>query len=239
MKIKKNMIIIILCLLIVVLTMIIVITKIKTEKKLKQSKNEEIVECNTKDDKEFSLDKNENIVIFGDSITEYYPVDDIYDNYQIIGSGVSGYTTVDLLDRMVEMLYQYNPTKVFLLIGTNDIMTDTSDEKQEETVDNIKKISENIKKHRPNAKIYIESIYPVNRGLNKGMVNQRTNDAIKSMNKEIEKYCQKEKISYINMYDELTDNDGNFDKKYTTDGLHPSDIGYAKITKILLPYIYE
>lgn len=239
MKIKKNMIIIILCLLIVVLTMIIVITKIKTEKKLKQSKNEEIVECNTKDDKEFSLDKNENIVIFGDSITEYYPVDDIYDNYQIIGSGVSGYTTVDLLDRMVEMLYQYNPTKVFLLIGTNDIMTDTSDEKQEETVDNIKKISENIKKHRPNAKIYIESIYPVNRGLNKGMVNQRTNDAIKSMNKEIEKYCQKEKISYINMYDELTDNDGNFDKKYTNDGLHPSDIGYAKITKILLPYIYE
>ena len=239
MKIKKNMIIIILCLLIVVLTMIIVITKIKTEKKLKQSKNEVIVECNTKDDKEFSLDKNENIVIFGDSITEYYPVDDIYDNYQIIGSGVSGYTTVDLLDRMVEMLYQYNPTKVFLLIGTNDIMTDTSDEKQEETVDNIKKISENIKKHRPNAKIYIESIYPVNRGLNKGMVNQRTNDAIKSMNKEIEKYCQKEKISYINMYDELTDNDGNFDKKYTNDGLHPSDIGYAKITKILLPYIYE
>ena len=56
MKIKKNMIIIILCLLIVVLTMIIVITKIKTEKKLKQSKNEVIVECNTKDDKEFSLD---------------------------------------------------------------------------------------------------------------------------------------------------------------------------------------
>ena len=239
MRINKNMIIIILCLLIIFLTIIIITTKIQNEKKLKQSKDKEIVECDSLDDEKFNLEKNENIVLFGDSITQFYPVDDIYDNYQIIGSGVSGYTTVDLLDRMVEMLYQYNPTKVFLLIGTNDIMLDTSEEKLEDTVDNIKKISEDIKKYRPNAKLYIESIYPVNKSLNKEMVNQRTNEAIKSMNKKIEEYCKKEKISYINIYDELTDKDGNFDKKYTNDGLHPNDLGYAKITKLLLPYIYE
>lgn len=239
MRINKNMIIIILCLLIIFLTIIIITTKIQNEKKLKQSKDKEIVECDSLDDEKFNLEKNENIVLFGDSITQFYPVDDIYDNYQIIGSGVSGYTTVDLLDRMVEMLYQYNPTKVFLLIGTNDIMLDTSEEKLEDTVDNIKKISEDIKKYRPNAKLYIESIYPVNKSLNKEMVNQRTNEAIKSMNKKIEEYCKKEKISYINIYDELTDEDGNFDKKYTNDGLHPNDLGYAKITKLLLPYIYE
>ena len=239
MRINKNMIIIILCLLIIFLTIIIITTKIQNEKKLKQSKDKEIVECDSLDDEKFNLEKNENIVLFGDSITQFYPVDDIYDNYQIIGSGVSGYTTVDLLDRMVEMLYQYNPTKVFLLIGTNDIMLDTSEEKLEDTVDNIKKISEDIKKYRPNAKLYIESIYPVNKSLNKEMVNQRTNEAIKSMNKKIDEYCKKEKISYINIYDELTDEDGNFDKKYTNDGLHPNDLGYAKITKLLLPYIYE
>jgi len=239
MRINKNMIIIILCLLIIFLTIIIITTKIQNEKKLKQSKDKEIVECDSLDDEKFNLEKNENIVLFGDSITQFYPVNDIYDNYQIIGSGVSGYTTTDLLDRMVKMLYQYNPTKVFLLIGTNDIMLDTSEEKLEDTVDNIKKISEDIKKYRPNAKLYIESIYPVNKSLNKEMVNQRTNEAIKSMNKKIDEYCKKEKISYINIYDELTDEDGNFDKKYTNDGLHPNDLGYAKITKLLLPYIYE
>lgn len=197
--------------------------------------------CHTKkcSNKKDNLTKNENVIFLGDSITEFYKIDEIYDNYQIIGSGKSGYTTEDILDRMTEMLYQYNPTKVFLLIGTNDIMTDTSDEKLEETVDNIEKISEDIKKNRPNAKIYIESIYPVNKSLNSGMVNKRTNDAIKSMNKEIEDYCKKEKISYINMYDELTNDDGDFDEKYSDDGLHPSDVGYAKITRILLPYIYE
>jgi len=175
MRINKNMIIIILCLLIIFLTIIIITTKIQNEKKLKQSKDKEIVECDSLDDEKFNLEKNENIVLFGDSITQFYPVNDIYDNYQIIGSGVSGYTTTDLLDRMVKMLYQYNPTKVFLLIGTNDIMLDTSEEKLEDTVDNIKKISEDIKKYRPNAKLYIESIYPVNKILNKEMLNQITN----------------------------------------------------------------
>ena len=238
MRVNKNMIIIILCILIIILTIIIAIPKIKKEEP-KQQNNKKIVECNSKNTEIFNFKKNENIVLFGDSITQFYPVNDIYDNYQIIGSGVSGYTTTDLLDRMVEMLYQYNPTKVFLLIGTNDIMLDTSEEKLEDTVDNIKKISEDIKKYRPNAKLYIESIYPVNKSLNKEMVNQRTNEAIKSMNKEIEEYCKKEKISYINIYDELTDEDGNFEKKYTNDGLHPNDLGYAKITKLLLPYIYE
>ena len=40
------------------------------------------------------------------------------------------------------------------------------------------------------------------------------------------------------MYDELTDEDGNLNKKYTNDGLHPNSLGYAKITRVLLPYIY-
>ena len=185
------------------------------------------------------LEKNENIVFFGDSITEIYPLEDIYDNYQIINSGISGYKTTDLLEKMDKMLYQYNPTKVILLIGTNDIMKDASEEKQEETVNNIKKIVNEIKKNRPMAKLYVESLYPVNRNMKKDMVAERTNEAIQNINKNIKSFCNKEKISYINMYDELTDSDGNFDEKYTYDGLHPSTLGFAKITKVLMPYIYE
>ena len=45
--------------------------------------------------------------------------------------------------------------------------------------------------------------------------------------------CSEEKINYINMYDELTDEDGNFNMNYTYDGLHPSEEGYDVITKKL------
>ena len=71
------------------------------------------------------------------------------------------------------------------------------------------------------------------------MVAERNNEVIQKINSNIEEYCKKEKITYINMYDELTDADGNFAEKYTYDGLHPSTLGFAKITKVLMPYIYE
>lgn len=212
---------------------------ISLSNKIKQQQTKKIIKKEVKSNFKKDFDSNENIVFFGDSITYIYPIEEIYDNNKIIRSGVSGYTTTDLLDNIEEMLYQYNPTKVFLLIGTNDIMSDNSEKKQEETVENIKKIYREIRKNRPKAKIYIESIYPVNKELNEKMVRNRNNEAIKNINREIEKFCEKEKITYIDLFNELVDDNGNFDEKYTGDGLHPVDLGYAKITKLLLPYIYE
>lgn len=245
MRRNKKIIIVIISLIVIIISLTIllgvqVVKAKKIEENIKKVKEQSSIKTKeTNQPFKMKLEKNENIVFFGDSITEIYPLEDIYDNYQIINSGISGYKTTDLLEKMDKMLYQYNPTKVILLIGTNDIMKDVSEEKQEETVDNIKKIVNEIKKNRPMAKLYVESLYPVNRNMKKDMVAERTNEAIQNINKNIKSFCNKEKISYINMYDELTDSDGNFDEKYTYDGLHPSTLGFAKITKVLMPYIYE
>lgn len=245
MRRNKKIIIVIISLIAIIISLAIllgiqVVKAKKIEENIKKVKEQSSIKTKeTNQPFKMKLEKNENIVFFGDSITEIYPLEDIYDNYQIINSGISGYKTTDLLEKMDKMLYQYNPTKVILLIGTNDIMKDASEEKQEETVNNIKKIVNEIKKNRPMAKLYVESLYPVNRNMKKDMVAERTNEAIQNINKNIEIFCNKKKISYINMYDELTDSDGNFDEKYTYDGLHPSTLGFAKITKVLMPYIYE
>ena len=183
--------------------------------------------------------QHENVVLLGDSITEIYPLEEIYTDLPIIKSGMSGYTTNDILEKLNSLLYEYNPSKVIILIGTNDIMEDESEEKIEETINNIKKITKKIKKNRKNTQIYIESIYPVNRSMKKEMVANRTNETIQKINKEVKLYCKENDITYINMYDELTDEEGNFNKKYTYDGLHPNTLGYAKITRILMPYIFE
>ena len=71
------------------------------------------------------------------------------------------------------------------------------------------------------------------------MVADRNNETIQKINKEVKIYCDKNNVTYINMYDKLTDEDGNFNKKYTYDGLHPNTLGYAKITRVLTPYIFE
>ena len=185
------------------------------------------------------IKKNENIVFLGDSITDFYPIDSIYLDLPIIKSGISGYTTNDILDRMDTMVYQYNPTSVFLLIGTNDIMHDPESNKGI-TVENIEKIVENIKKNRKKAKIYLESIYPVNKMVNPRMVYNRENSVIQEMNAKLKDYCDSnENVIYIDMNKELQDENGNFDAKYTNDGLHPNDLGYAKISQVRLTYILD
>lgn len=182
---------------------------------------------------------NENFVFFGDSITEWYDLDEYYeDDIPVVNSGFAGLKTKELAEKLQNEVYKYNPTKVFILIGTNDLNSDT---KEEVTLENINNIIKDIQKNRRQAKIYIESIYPINRTddeiIDMTKVGIRTNKRIQEINKKIEKIAQENKVTYINVYDELTDEDGNLAIKYTKDGLHMSALGYAKITKTLMPYI--
>ena len=177
-------------------------------------------------------------VIVGDSITEYYPLDEFYDNLPTINSGRSGWVTDQILDNIDSLVYIYNPTKVFLLIGTNDIEQGKS---INDIVNNIEKITKKIEKKRPKTKIYIESIYPINNTnsekINHGMVGSRKNSTIKKINKEIKDYCNENDYTYIDVYNNLTDKNGNLKLEYTEVGLHLSSLGYIKVTKILYPYL--
>lgn len=181
------------------------------------------------------IKKYENIVFLGDSITEWYPIDEIFGDLPIVRSGIAGYQTTDLLKRMDNFVYQYNPTKVIILVGTNDLKY--SEDTTEETIKNTKKIIAEIKKNRKNTKIYYQSIYPVHEGM--WAVEDRTNDKIQTVNKAMKEYCLDNDVTYIDMYNELIDEDGELDEKLTKDGLHPNDLGYGRISQVLLRYIYE
>jgi lysophospholipase L1-like esterase len=131
---------------------------------------------------------------------------------------------------MNERVYKYNPSKVFLLIGTNDLEQEVS---KVEIENNIEKIVKGIKENRPYAKIYVESIYPVEEE-NAG---KRKNKDIKEINKNIEKMCKKEHVDYIDMYSKLKDDDDKLKEKYSKDGLHISNKGYEEITKEIKKYL--
>lgn len=181
----------------------------------------------------------QNIVFLGDSLTEIYNLDHFYGkNANVVNSGVSGHTTADILDNMKERVYRYNPSKVILLIGTNDIETGKSDK---EILKNIKKIVYLINKKRPLSDIYIESLYPVNNTenevINHTMVGSRTNNRIIELNKKIKCFCNNSNLVYINMYDELLDDDGNLKMDYTKDGLHLNEKGFEIVTEKIKNYI--
>lgn len=203
------------------------------------AKEEKKDTCKCKEEK-YEYKKNENIVFFGDSITEWYPLDVFFEDAPYVNSGVAGDTTKDLLENIESRVYNYNPTKVFILIGTNDYKENMT---SKDISNNIKKIVQEIKKNRSNAKIYVQSIYPINNSddskINKNNVEPRTNSEISNTNKLIKELCNKEKVTYIDVYSELIADDGALDLRYTKDGLHLNDLGYYVVTKKLISYIEE
>ena len=175
-----------------------------------------------------------NYLFLGDSITDYYDLDKYYEGLPVVNSGISGNTTEDILNDMKGRVYNYNPSKVFLLIGTNDLIHDVS---VDDIVSNIERIINEINSNEPQAEIYVESVYPVNDDLDEDMVDVRNNDDIMEINEEIKKYCDDNGYTYINMYDKLLDDDGNFNEEYTDDGLHPNSRGYEVITEEIKKYL--
>ena len=223
---------------IIVIVLIVCICLLNFVQKGNNSSGVTLAEPNTELTKE-KIKKYENIVFLGDSITEYYPIEEIYGDLPIVKSGTAGFRTKDIISRMDSMVYRYNPTSVYLLIGTNDLIND-KEEDTLEAISNIKEIIENLKKERKRSTTYVQSIYPINAKLDptRNKVGFRSNETIKRVNKEIKDYCEETgNCTFINLYDELVDEDGNLSKEYTEDGLHPNDLGYAKITRVLMEYI--
>ena len=184
---------------------------------------------------------NPNVVMLGDSITDFYDLDKYYGSDKlIVNSGINGNKTSDIINNIRNRVYAYNPSKIFLLIGVNDILYD--DASPEKVISQIDIIAQEIKQKLPNTKIYIESIYPVNNTW-KNSYDDRVKDEnevnarIVETNKLLKQYCLDNEYKYINVHSSLVDNNNNLNSDYSNDGLHPNDNGYEVITKILKKYM--
>ena len=175
------------------------------------------------------------IVMIGDSIIDLYKTDKIYGNspIKVYNRGISGDTSENMRARFVESALTIEPSKLFMLIGTNDVHKGIDDDT---TISNIRAMIEDAKAHNV-AHIYVESVYPVNIKVDKDMVANRTNEHINNLNDRIAMLCEELGVTYINIHDSLTDEDGAFRAEYTIDGLHPNDTGYGVVTNILSEYI--
>lgn len=180
------------------------------------------------------------IVFLGDSITDFFRVNEYFHGAYVINRGIGGDTTDDVLKRMPESVYQLSPSKVFLMIGTNDLPENKSDES---IVANIRKIISLIQENCPDTKIYLESIYPISaarhKKIRKIIVRKRTNERIRSINEALKALALEKGIPYIDVYSHLTDEEGNLRLEFTVEGLHLTVLGYRAVAEVLRPYVME
>ena len=179
-----------------------------------------------------------DIIFIGDSIVEYYPLQELLGTAKtIVNRGIRGYQTGLLLENLDAHLYGDAVDQIVLLIGTNDIGKDIP---MNEALDNLEGVIQSLNRDYPLSQIKLLSILSVNEGEEyKQTVYIRTNEKIKEWNQAYEAlasaYMQ---VDFVPIYDSLTDSEGQLQSTYTTDGLHLSVAGYQALSDALKTYLF-
>ena len=179
-----------------------------------------------------------DIIFIGDSIVEYYPLQELLGTAKtIVNRGIRGYQTGLLLDNLDAHLYGDAVDQIVLLIGTNDIGKDIP---MNDALDNLEGVIQSLNRDYPLSQIKLISILPVNEGEEyKQTVYIRTNEKIREWNQAYEAlasaYMQ---VDFVPIYDSLTDTEGQLKSAYTTDGLHLSVAGYQALSDALKTYLF-
>lgn len=179
----------------------------------------------------------ENPVVFlGDSLTDFYPVNEFMPYGDILNRGIAANTTKDVENRLNEVL-GLKPAAVFLQIGINDFIYQRK-LAPEVLAERVLHIANELK--AAGITVYIISLYPLNRKkvkINFVSIRHASNKKVLAANAFLADACEKEGFEFINVHDSLTDEEGNLKKEYTIEGLHITVQGYGVITKILSPYV--
>lgn len=184
--------------------------------------------------------EHNQVVLIGDSITEIYNSSDLFIPYTkstgrfVLNRGISGDTSDRLLERLESNALNITPSHLVILIGTNDIAKGIDISVIE---NNIASIISLTKEKSPNTKIILQAIYPVNYSISRSMVGSRKNSVIINLNKNLALLAEKEKITWLDLTEHLSDAEGNLLADYTYDGLHPNAAGFNAITEKLLPHL--
>ena len=171
----------------------------------------------------------EDIIFLGNSITANTDWTELLGIRNLKNRGISGDITFGVLDRLDEVI-EGKPSKVFILIGINDISRNIPDEL---ILRNYKTMISRIKAGSPSTQIYFQTMLPTNNTFDKFKNHYNKEEHIIGLNRALKELATKENITLIDLYAEFLDSDKRLDKRYTIDGLHLSVMGYAKWKEVL------
>lgn len=169
------------------------------------------------------------IIFLGSSLTYGCNWSELFQNNKIKNRGIRGDNTEGVLERLKEVT-ESKPEKIFIELGSNDIGLRM---KTNEIIKNYELIIISIKNQTPKTKVYIYSVFPVQNQ------NDRTNQEVIELNKELAKLSEKHSITFINIYDRFVDEDKNQIENYFYDGLHLNSKGYLIWKECINQYLIE
>ncbi|MBA3923861.1 MAG: G-D-S-L family lipolytic protein [Nostocaceae cyanobacterium] len=171
---------------------------------------------------------NSDIIFLGDSLTDEGEWSELF-GVPIKNRGISGDTTDRILNRL-DQIIESKPHKIFLTIGINDLLYNSSSEEV------ILKYQSILKKLQltPSTKVFITSILPVNNTFARYLQN---NHKIADINFKLKKLAADFNYEFIDVFTHLIDTNHQLGAQYTSDGLHLNGQGYLIWKKVVAKYV--
>lgn len=186
------------------------------------------------------------ILFTGSSLMEQFPVNEILMtrglSHKIYNRGVSGFTTADMLQNMNTMVFDLQPSRIFINIGTNDI--GAPDYSEDMLLSNYERILAQIKERLPQAEVYVMAYYPVNETAKLSRCSQgaaafvnRNNRNIDAANRRIAGLAVKMGMHFIDVSEGLRDTQGKLKAEFTVEGIHMYANAYYIIFENMEKYL--
>lgn len=163
------------------------------------------------------------IVFLGNSITERGLWSELLPGKIIMNRGIGGDNTFGMLARLDEVL-RYAPTKIFLLIGINDIGRGHS---VAMIAERYLRIVKKIRTGLPKTKIYVQSVLPLNDSLLTAPYLKGKGDSVSALNKRIEIIASQQGATFINLHPLFADERSELQSAYSVDGIHLKPAAYV------------
>jgi lysophospholipase L1-like esterase len=174
------------------------------------------------------------IVFLGDSITDMGEWAELFGTTMVLNRGISADITFGVLNRLQEVT-QRQPSKIFILIGINDVARNIPDSI---IVANYTKIVQRIRKESPATKIYIQSLFPTNNNFTEFKNHQNKTEHIAFINQQLQQIAQQNQAVYVNVASVLVDANNKLSSAFTNDGLHLKGEGYLAWKNYLIQHNY-
>ena len=175
-----------------------------------------------------------DVLFLGDSIMQGWGGNDVWKRYygprKAVNFGIGGDRTQHLLWRLDHgELNGITPRAVVLMIGTNNIHSDTPDE----IAAGVKAIVARLRTRLPSTKILLLAVFP------RDEKPSPTRERIKSLNASIAHLDDGKHVKYLDIGARFMNADGTISKSIMPDFLHLTHAGYALWADAIEPTLFE
>lgn len=191
--------------------------------------------------------KKGKVLFIGSSLMEQFPIYEFMQDYDIqetiYNRGVSGFTSSEMILALDTLIFELEPKKIFINIGTNDLSA--PDYTAEELIGRYEYILEQIKTRLPETKVYVMAYYPCNCDYDFGneeareWVRQRPNAKVIEANEALKAMAERCQVRFIDINNNLYDEDKNLKSEYSIEGVHMYANGYRAVLEDLMEYVKE